>query len=59
MNVLTSAAATAGHDLRRPRSWRFIQAALVLALVLAVAATAWVWRHPDRSFDSGYGVGAG
>jgi hypothetical protein len=59
MNVLTSAADTAGHDLRRQRGRRIVQAALVLALVLAVAATVWVWRHPDRSFDSSYGVGAG
>ena len=28
----------------------------MLAVVLAGAATVWVWRHPDRSFDNGYGV---
>jgi hypothetical protein len=58
MNVFTSAGNTAGHDLRRPRGWRIVQASLVLAVVLAVAATVWVWRHPDRSFDNNYGVGA-
>ena len=26
------------------------------AVVLALVATAWVWRHPDRSFDGGYGI---
>lgn len=57
MNVLTSAAETTEDDLRRLRGWRIVQAALALAVVLAVTATAWLWRHPDRSFDSGYGVG--
>jgi hypothetical protein len=58
MNVLTSAVDTAGHDPRRPRGRRIVQASLVLAVVLVVTATVWVWRHPDRTFDSGYGVGA-
>lgn len=39
--------------------WRNRRALWSLGLVvvaLAVASLAWVWRHPDQSFDGGYGM---
>jgi hypothetical protein len=40
----------------RSRRKRVVLAVLVLSVGFAVVATAWWWRHPSRTFDSGYGI---
>lgn len=54
--AVTGDADTREHEPRRPRRRRTVHAALVSAVVLVLAATTWAWRHPDRSFDAGYGI---
>jgi hypothetical protein len=39
----------------RPRG-RWLPVGVVVALVLAAGTLAWGWRHPDVSFEYGYGV---
>lgn len=46
------------HEPRRSRRRRILHVVLVSAVVLVLAATTWTWRHPDRSFDAGYGIEA-
>lgn len=57
MGALTADADTGEDAPRRARRRRIVHAVLVSAVVLVLAATTWAWRHPDRSFDAGYGIG--
>lgn len=41
-----------GRRLRR----RGVLAGLVVVVALSLGALAWAWRHPDQSFDGGYGM---
>ena len=49
----TSPASRPSRLLRK--RWRVIGVAI--ALVVGISALAWEWRHPDVSFEYGYGIG--
>ena len=43
--------------IRRLSRRQWLAGGVALVLVLAAGAVAWTWRHPDVSFDYGYGMG--